>query len=233
MKKFLVLFFFPLMLHAESYIFSAGKNSMPQIIASQILIKAYANAGIEITPLFLELNESLQRSNRGDTDGEIARISGIAQIFPNLRKIPVSIMSVEAVAFSKNTSLEIQNWSDLNGHKVTIVKGIKFIEAETKDISKQQVVTFEEAFKRLNKNETDIIVIPKLAGWNIIYKNKYKNIRAISPVLKAMKLYHFVHTKNSHLIPVVTPILMKMEQSGEISYMQDAHLNKFINNQDN
>jgi len=230
MKKILILLFFPLILHAESYTFSGGKDNTVHIIASQILIKAYARAGIEVTPLFITLADSLKRSNSGETDGELSRISEITKIYPNLRKVPVSIIYVEAAAFSKNTSLNIKKWSDLKGHKITIIKGAKFIETGTKDIIKRELVdTIDDALKQLVNDETEIIVMPKLSGLSQIYKNKYKDIKEVGPALKKMKQYHFVHKKNIHLIPVITPILKKMEQSGEISYMRGSYLRKFSN----
>ena len=48
----------------------------------------------------------------------------------------------------------------------------------------------------------------------------------ISSTLEKQKLYHFVHKKNSHLIPIITPVLKKMEQSGEIAYIRNAFLRK-------
>ncbi|MCW9048137.1 MAG: transporter substrate-binding domain-containing protein [Gammaproteobacteria bacterium] len=199
---------------------------MAHIIAAEILVKAYKKAGINITPLFLNLQESLQRSNAGETDGEIARISAITQFSPNLKKIPISIISVEAVAFSKNTSLFINNWDDLRKHKLTIVKGAKFIETGTKNFDRNFVATLEEALLLLQSDQTEIIVIPKLASINLIYQKKYHDIKAISNPLERLKLYHFVHKKNRHLIPIITPILKDMKASGEIEFIRRAALIK-------
>jgi polar amino acid transport system substrate-binding protein len=229
MKKIFILLLFPLILHAESYTFSGGKNNPVHTISSQILVKAYARAGIEMKPLFVTLAESFQLSNSGKTDGELGRIEKIPQIFPNLRIVPVSIAHVEAVVFSKDTSLRIKKWSDLRGHKICIIRGVKFIEKATKDMPRELVVSFEEALKRLDNNETEIVVAPKLGGLSSMYRNKYKNIKMVSSTLEKQKLYHFVHKKNSHLIPVITPILKKMEQSGEIAFMRNAYLRKLNN----
>ena len=223
---FSTLMISPLLLNAESYTFSGGKNNLVHTIAAEVLVKAYKKANIEINPLFLTLQESLQRSNSGETDGELARINAIPRFSPNLNKVPVSITSVEAVAFSKNTSLFINDWSDLRGHKLTIVKGAKFIETETKDLKRNLVATFEDALHLLQSDKTEIIVIPKLASINLIYQNKYHDIKPISNSLKRLKLYHFVHKKNLHLIPVITPILQAMEKSGEIEFIRKATLIK-------
>ncbi len=215
------------LLHAEAYRFSGGVNNMEQKIASKVLIKAYSQAGIEMQPIFISLQESLRRSNAGITDGELARIKKITRLYPNLRQVPVSVVSVEAVAFSKNRLIHIDKWDDLRGYRVAIVKGVKFIEAGTKDIPKELFLNITEAFERLNANETDIVVVPKLAGWAMIHKNKFKQIRMVSSSLQTMKLYHFVHKKNIHLISLVTPYLEAMQDSGEITYMRNAQMRQF------
>jgi len=232
MNKLLIYAFLcsPLVLNAESYTFSGGKNNLVHHIASEVLVKAYKKADILVTPLFLTLQESLQRSNAGDTDGELARISGITRFSPNLNIVPVSIISVDAVAFSKNTSLSIKSWNDLQGHKLTIVKGVKFIEAETREFKRNLVTTHEEALELLFSNQTEIIVIPRLASLNIIYKKKYHEIKPVSNSLKTLKLYHFVHKKNLHLIPIITPILNAMKNSGEIDYIRKSELTKATKN---
>lgn len=221
---FILLTFLPLMLNARVYTFSGGENNTVMLIASKVLQKAYAQADIEMRPLFLSLEESLQRSNSGQTDGELARIEKISQLYPNLRQVPVEIVVVEAIAFSKNRSLNIKKWSDLDGHRVTIVKGAKFIERGTKDIPKEIALTFEEAFDALHKGKTEIVVVPKLAGLSLSYANQYKNIKPVSSALQRLPLYHFVHKKNIHLIPIITPILQKMKKSGEIDYIRQSYL---------
>jgi len=221
---FILLTFIPLLLNARVYTFSGGENNTVMLIASKVLQKAYNEAGIEMEPLFLSLEESLKRSNSGETDGELARIEKITQLYPNLRQVPIEIVAVEAISFSKDSSLHIKTWSDLDGHKVTIVKGAKFIEQGTKDIPRKIVLTFEEAFNALHNNETEIVVVPKLAGLRLSYANKYDNIKPISSALQRLPLYHFVHKKNIHLIPIITPILQKMKKSGEIDYIRQSYL---------
>ena len=223
---FILLTFIPLLLNARVYTFSGGEDNTVMLIASKVLQKAYTKAGIEMEVLFLPLEESLQRSNSGQTDGELVRIKKITQSYPNLRQVPVEIISVEAIAFSKNSSLHIKRWSDLHGHKVTIVKGTKFIEHATKDIEKEIVLSFKEAFEALRQDKTEVLVIPKLAGLRLYYMNEYDTIKPVSAALTRLSLYHFVHKKNIHLIPIITPILQEMKQSGEIEYIRQSYLRR-------
>jgi len=228
MKKILFLFLFPFVLHAESYTFSGGKNNLAHIIAADVLIKAYAKVGISITPKFMNLSDALEQSNAGITDGELARIDKISKFYPNLKKVPIAISSVEAIAFSKNTSLWINKWEDLHDYNVTIIKGANFIETAMHDINHHVVDTFKEALTLLYEDKTQIIVTPKLASLNIIYQEKYHDIKPISNSLKTLQLFHFVNRKNSHLIPIITPTLQKMQNDGSIEFIKKTRLMKEI-----
>ena len=221
---FLIFFLFPLMLNAQTYTFSGGKNNVVHIIAAKVLTKAYARAGIKTRPYFTSLSHSLKLSNRGDTDGELARVKKISAIYPNLVQVPVVLTHVEAIAYSKNKNLNIKNWNDLRGHRFLIVKGAKFIEQATENFEKELVNTFEEAFKKLSHDKTEIIVIPKKAAVRLILQQENIDIQPVSDSLQTLDMYHFVHKKNAHLIPIITPILEKMSKSGEIQYISNSYL---------
>lgn len=225
MKVLLILLLLSsLNLQARTYTFSGGNDSTVQFIAAKILQKAYSKAGIQIKPAYFPLEESLQRSNSGETDGELVRIEKITELYGNLKQVPVEIIFVEAVAFSKNTSLKIKDWNDLRGHKVTIVKGNKFIEKATQEIPREVAPGFKEALDALVQNKTEIVVIPRLSALQLYYTHDYDNIKPVSDVLQKLPLYHFVHKKNAHLIPIITPILQQMKDSGEIEYIRQTYL---------
>ena len=223
MKYFIIFLLLLPTLDAKTYKFSGGKGNTVQLIASKILQVAYNRAKVKIEPVFLQPEESLQASNSAKTDGELARIEQISTIYPNLVIVPVSLITVSAVAFSKNKSLKITKWDDLKDYKITIVKGTKFIEKASISIDKQVVLSFKEAFDDLNSGKTDIIIIPKLSGLKMIFENNYKKIYLVSDSLKSMKLYHFVHKNNVHLIPIITPILESMKENGGLEYWKKAY----------
>lgn len=227
--KQLFLLFLPFLLFAQNYTFSGGHENIAQAIAGKVLRKAYLRANIPIKTIFIAPEESLQRSNSGEIDGELARINTLPELYANLMIVPVPLVYVEAVAFSNNTKIKIQKWEDLKNYSFTIVKGTKFIEKNTKNLKKDFVLNFSEAFSKLRKKETEIIVIPKKAAIGLSLKMHECNIEAVSPVLKRLKLYHFVHKKNAHLIPIISPILKRMKDSGEIEYLGKAYLRSITN----
>jgi len=224
MKKLFLVLVFPFIVHAETYVHAGGNNSVVHLVAAQVLQKAYTRSNLKMKAIYIPLEKALELSNSGQIDGELARIEKISKTYKNLRIVPVGIINVEAIAFSKFNNVRINEWSDLRDYKITVVNGTKFIETATIGYKRKIVKTFEEAFAQLINDETDIVVIQKLAGIKMLHERRFKDVHAISSSLQTLKLYHFVHKKNAHLIPILTPVLKEMEKSGEISYLKQAYL---------
>ena len=224
MKYLILIFLIISTLNAKTYVATGGKNNPVHIISSKILEIAYQRAGLDFSPRFVQLNKSLELSNNGEVDGELARVKTINKEYKNLLIIPVSLISVQAIAFSKNKNIKIKSFNDLKNYNFTIIKGAKFIEKRTKDMKRNLVDNFQDAFDDLHNDKIEVIVVPKLAGLKALFFNNYYDIKAISEPLESLKLYHFVHKKNAHLIPILTPILKTMQETGEISYWHDSYL---------
>jgi len=219
-----------LSLSAKHYTFSGGEGSVGQKIAAKILKKAYEQAAISVSFEFKSFQQSLIDSNSGLNDGEISRVDEISNKFPNLIKIPVPIMSVDAVVFSKDTSIELSSWADLKGRDFMVIRGTKFIEKATKGYSKSYADTFDEAMRSLHKGKVDMVVVPKIGGVYSIYENGYKDIHIVSLSLQSLALYHFVHKKNRDLISKVTPFLEKMQRESKMRSIKEKYLMSTLHN---
>ena len=228
MKYTIIFLLLALSLSAKTYVISGGKNNTPQIIASKIMKVAYSRSNLDVEIKFLNLEDSLKASNSGETDGEIARIKKISLLYENLVIVPVQLITVDAIAFSKDTNITVTKWDDLKDYDVTIVKGAKFIEKAMQDMNKTFVPTFKEAFENLVDNKTKIIVVPRLAGLKYIYLHDKLNIKPISKSLQSVKLYHFVNKKNEDLVPILKNILEDMKASGEINYWHKSYIKSLV-----
>lgn len=209
---------------SKTYVFSGGTKATMHVITQKILLKAYSEANISTKFIYTNLEQSLINSNNGTYDGEIARIKDITKKYKNLVIVPISTITIEAIAFSKNKNLHIKSWDDLKNKNFLIVRGVKFIENATKDIKKEYADSFSEALKMLNDDKIEIVVVPKLSGLTSIYQNQYKDIKMVSKSLKSVDLYHFVHKKNKHLVKILTPILQKMQDRNEMLYIKRSYL---------
>jgi len=228
-KSLFLLIFIMLTLHAKEIVLNADEGNMVQLTNAEILKRAYTTLGIELKIVSYSLSKSLSLSNSGELDGEPGRIKKISKKFPNLVRVPVAINYVEAIAFSKKRSIMIKNWNALNSYKIGVIKGVKFIEGPTKEMNKVVYTNFKDAFKALDEGKVNMVIAPKATGQYVIDTQGYADIHKVSRALKRLYLYHFLHKKNSDLIPKLTPVLQEMKKSGELKYIRAAFLRKMRN----
>ncbi|PCI29428.1 MAG: ABC transporter substrate-binding protein [SAR324 cluster bacterium] len=193
-------------------------------ITSLILRQAYKQIGIGLTITYLPAQRALIESNEGIVDGEVHRILGIEKRYPNLIRIPVSIWHMKGVVFTKNVTFEVKGWQSLEPYRIGTLRGVKFVENNTQGMNRLRVRDYTQLFLMLADNRLDIVVLAQLSGLKALKATKAEGIRILSPPLTVLKLYHYLHRKNLHLIPEITKALKEMEQQGKIRAIWQQYL---------
>jgi len=224
MKLLLMLLSIVHIINASELVFSSGKHNILHKISSEVLSKAYTSLDIKTKFIYGDFEKSLTLSNSGVIDGEIARLKKLNKKYKNLLLIPVSINHMDAVAFGKDTSIHISKWKDLKNYDIGIVEGTKCIEDGTSCLITSKYKGFDELFEALHIGRIDIAIAPKMSGLYIIHLYNYKNIHLISQSLDHVKMYHFLHKKNSSLVPKITETLKNMKKNNELSDIRNSYL---------
>lgn len=106
------------------FIISGGENSiMHGKVLLPILRQAYAEIGIDIVYKPLPAARSLRLANTLYS-GEVARYTEAMADYPNLMKVPVLFMHVRASAYSRDPTIQIKNWEDLDPYRVVVRRGV-------------------------------------------------------------------------------------------------------------
>ncbi len=209
--------------HAEPLNISTfeGKDNPVIMIAKNVMAEAYIRIGRTMKLNHLPGKRSLVVANRGDVDGELFRMEGLEQSFPNLRRIPVAIVTVEFVVFTKGNIFPIEDWKSLLPYHVGYMRGIKTIEANLAEGTHSTAVnTLEQVFKILEHDRSDVVIHARLSGLMTLNKLGIKDTNILKPSLLINKQYHYLHIKNQHLIEPLTEVLLQMEKEGIIQQIQ-------------
>lgn len=199
----------------EKLIFSSIEGSINSIVAERILKRAYSQMGIKIEIYPMPGERALFSSNNGQVDGELFRIKDIHKKYNNLIMIPVPINYLIGRAFTKNFKKFLINGpNSFKGYKVGIHRGTKFAENYTKNISRSFVNKNIQLFKKLKFNRIDFAIVAELNGIKEMAKLGHKDIVALDPPVVKKKLYHYLHKRNSSLVPKLTSILKALKKEG-------------------
>jgi polar amino acid transport system substrate-binding protein len=165
---------------------------------------------------------ALLTSNNGEVDGELFRKKEIVQSYPNLVLIPVSIVNVDEMAFTKSDKkFSVKGWESLLPYSVGYRTGIKIIEDNlVKGTNAETVATLDLLFQKLEKGRNDVVIETRLSGLQTIKDLGLKDIVMLEPPLLQSPLYHFLNVKNKNLVEPLTAVLLEMEKTGVIKDIQ-------------
>ncbi len=215
--------------YAQDTLTFSKSNDPIANISEAVLREAYKKIGIDIKTIILPAERSLHTSNAGDTDGEINRIRGIENKYPNLRMVSISVNILEGIVFTKGLQIKITDWNSLKPYRIGIRRGTKFAERGTEGMNVNTISSNEQLFGMLNKGRHEVIVAARLEGLKQVKKLNLKDVFAVEPPLVTLKLYHYLHKKHIDLLPQIQSVLKKMADEGRIETIRKETIEKLIN----
>lgn len=214
----------------DKLIISTGANAPVTRIAENILKQAYHSLGIEVVIAKYPDLRSLISSNAGLADGELMRIRGIDTEYPNLLIVPIPLLQLKGVAYTKDVDLQIVGFESLKPYRVAIQRGIKFAEYGTDGMKRTILNTLEHAFFLLHKKRVDAVITTYIEGIETLNRLQYEGIKALEPPLITINLYHYLHKRNRALVPKITAALQEMQENGRISKERERYVNELFKN---
>lgn len=222
--------FFATCVHSqETLVFPSFTNTM-DAIGAKILRTAYGRIDIEISIVKYPGKRSLHEANLGRIDGEIQRVIGLENHYPNLIRVPTPVNYVEPYFFSKNRDIALDNCQALENHTVGIVRGVIYQEKCSKNARKVIVVDdFSVLMKLIDTGRIDVAIAAKVNGQSGLVRQNITSVYLLSPPpLKPIELYHYLHKKNASLVPRINQILKEMEVSGELDRIRAEIVNVIL-----
>lgn len=186
-------------------------------IAREIIEEAYARIGISVTFLFVPGKRSLMMANNGRVDGDLARILGTETVYENLLPVPTRVLDFSAVAFTKRADITVNNWQELQGYRVGIIRGIRYSEIGTRGMNPRYADNMQHLFQLLDQGRVDVAIATIRAGMSeIAVHYPQGEIHQAGDVLHTEPLHHFLHRKHKEIIPLLDNALNEMTQTGII-----------------
>ena len=199
-----------------------------QLMAKRILKVAYSRIGKSVEFEKAPAERSLVNANRGLTDGELARIGGLEDEYPNLIMIPTPIAFDEVSVFSKEFNFKVEGWSSLLPYKIGYIAGLKIAEKNTKGMNIEMVTTVDQGLRKLNLGRSDVYI--GLTGNQcLIAKLKLSEIKVMDRPVEKITMYHYLNKRHGAIAEKLETVLMQMYQSGEMGSIQKQSKIDFVN----
>jgi polar amino acid transport system substrate-binding protein len=199
-----------------------GSTNLPPIyapdeksIVDELVRVAFAQIGREAQIVPQPAERSLINANRGINDGDLLRVEGIDEIYPNLVRVPVRLIDFDFVIFTKRAMPPITGWDDLKPYSVAIIRGWKILEKNV--LGTAYLTKVEDAellFQFLDSDRADIVIYERLQGLYVIRNLGLSDIQVVEPPLVSRPMFLYLHKKHRTLIPALERTLTQLIQDG-------------------
>jgi len=211
--------------HAQSVIRLARITDIPdQYVGGEILRAVYGRLNIAVEFEDAPGKRALALSSTGELDGEVHRIANLARTYPTLVQISPPINYIEPSVFTTALRFDVQGWNSIKDYSIGIVRGVGSSEAGTSGMSRvTAAASLESMIRMLDADRFDLIVTDLFSGRAAVRKlNLQSRIRALSPPLEKIYVYHYLHERHRDLAGKVGAIIQDMEASGELARLRET-----------
>ncbi len=158
---------------------------------------------------------SLIELNAGRLDGDMMRIKGLTDKYPNIVIVPESVFKYSFSAFSASKTIKQIPLGAYKGYSVGYVTGWKYYENFTQGFKNIDVsVNGDTLFKKLKHGRVDVALYGRLQGIYDVHKLGTEDIFVIHPPIKQIDMYFYMHNKHADLSVAFSQKLKVLKQNG-------------------
>lgn len=201
-----------------------------QIVGAELLTRVYARINVPVEFVDLPAKRALIESSEGHIDGEVQRVLDVENEYPSLVPVREPINYIEPSVFTKSVSMTVAGWNSIRDYNVGIVRGVGSSERGTKGMPRvYAVTTMEQLMKMLAAGHIDLAVNDRFSGLMVIHEAGLQGqIKALSPALEHIDLYHFLYKRNAALVPRLEAAIRAMRATGELEALRQKITDRLI-----
>ncbi len=201
--------------------------------ADQVLTEAFRRIGYQLETVHMPAERALINANRGIDDGELARVGGLQEKYPNLIQVPETFLTVDMVLYSKNyPSFVVDGWESVASYSLAIISGWKIMEKNFGKLGARVEIiktdTPEQSFSLLKNDRVDFIAYSNWSGLGYIKTHNITDIVLLDPPLARPEFYVYLHKKHKSIVPELAEAIKTMKTDGTLQALFDELLKPYL-----
>lgn len=184
-------------------------------ICDLLVTEAFRRLNLVAVVEHLPAERSLLLANEGVMDGDLMRVPGLDAAFPNLVRVPESLVQFEFVAFAKDATSEAVSWESLKQRQVGLVRGWKILEEHTRTFPfVTRVSTPGLVFALLDSGRADAVLYERLSGQFQLESMGIFGVQAMEPPIEKRGMFLYLHRRHELRVPDILRVLQDMKTDG-------------------
>ena len=206
---------------------STNNTPLDRKALEQLSQESLRRIGVDLKLVSLPSERSLTAANLGEVDGEGLRVGGLGGPdgpYPNLIQVPERFVRISFVAFSKNATISLDNgWDSLKPYRIAFINGWKMFEANAQGARVvNKVDKPEQLFRMLDEGRVDLVLYTHADGLLLARNLGLTSVAPLSPALKEVDMYLYLHKKHQALVPKLTQAIRDLKADGSYSRILSA-----------
>lgn len=176
--------------------------------------EAFRRAGVRLKLVRLPAERGLLDAHAGLEDGELTRIAGLEAGYPNLIRVPETLVIWDFSAFGKQP-MPNANWESLRPRTLGHIRGWKIYERQFADAP--SVVTAEDSaqlFRQLQRGRIEIALFERWQGLARVEREQLVGVHVLEPSLARREMYIYLHKRHAALVPRIADALRGIKAEG-------------------
>ena len=170
---------------------------------------------------------ALMNANSGLDDGDALRVAGLEKIYPNLVRVPETVMDNNFVAYSLRHDVSTPAFEALRPYSLGFIVGWKVFEANLADFQITRVQNAEQLFTLLAKDRADMVLFEEWQGrW--MARQLGLPVKVLGPPLVSTKMFMYLNRKHEALVEPAAEALRAMKADGTYQRIAERALFKLM-----
>lgn len=214
---------------AEPLRLARNEKLAEQAVAANLLREIAARADLALTIIPLPAARAAQMAQRGQLQGEVARLAVYADSQPQLLRVEPSYYQLRSAVFCRrDRRLPITRVADLQGHSVGIIRGVTHARQLTADVA--QVVEVDNAhqlFTMLDAGRFELAVDTAINGQQLLSLHPFPQLQQLV-VLAEQPLFVYLRPEQRLQAERLAATIRALSASGELARLAQQAEQRFI-----
>jgi len=171
---------------------------------------------------------ALLNANSGLDDGDALRVAGLEAIYPNLVRVPETVIDNNFVAYSRHLSIATPTYEALRPYGIGIIVGWKIFEANLGEgFQTTRVQDAEQLFTLLARDRADVVLFEEWQGrW--MARRLGLAVNVLAPPLHRLEMFFYLHRKHEALVGEAAEALRAMKADGTYQRIAERALLRLL-----
>lgn len=179
-----------------------------------VMNEVFSRTPMEYQKMDVLPERGLQLANEGVTDGELGRLGLVADLYPNLIKVPEPIFRLKVAGVYTDPNISITSLEEFGNYRVGYVRGRKNAEKLFAGFPEFEVVkTPENLLRMLALGRIDVAFFEVTTAFDLAKVNEIETLY-MSDYRIERDLFLFLNVKHTALVGVLDMAIKEMKADG-------------------